>query len=92
MTAVAVVIAAHHLLVLGKERLGNVKVLHVVNLIPFLVSNRKRLKVRIVEQRYHAQHLLIIFVVAQGLAVSIEERNILTARKLTAELIDVYRL
>ena len=44
----------------------------------------------IVQQGDHLQHLLIVFVVAKSLAVSLQKRHIVGDGKFTAEFVDIY--
>ena len=53
-----------HLVALGKDSLCDIEVLDVVDLIPFLVADGQCLEFRIVEESYHAQHLLIVLIIA----------------------------
>ena len=88
-------VASHVLLQLlvafGKECVGNVEVLNVVNFVPLAVAHGQRLEFALVEEGDDAQHLLVVFVVAQRLAVSFEERHVFVACKVAAELVDVHR-
>ena len=45
-----------------------------------------------VQERYDAQHIFVVFVVAYSLGIGFEERHILRLRELPAELIDIDRL
>ena len=92
VAAIAIVEAVQHLVALGKDGLGNVEVLHVVNLVPFLLAYGQCLQSRVVDHGDDAQHLLVVFVVAHRLRVGIEEGHILLLRELLGELVDVHRL
>ena len=92
MSAVAVVEAVQHLVALGKDGRGNVKILHVVNLVPFLVANGQGLQVHAVDEGDDAQHLLVVFVQPHGLGIGIEEGHVFLTGELLAELVDVHRL
>ena len=50
-TAIASVVFAQHVLLVGKQGLGNVQILLVVNLVPLLLSYGQGLHVVIVQQR-----------------------------------------
>ena len=76
-------------MIVGKDGLGDVEVLLVVNLIPFLVADGQRLHVVAVEHGDDTQHVLVVLVVAHRLRVGIEEGHVLMLQELTAELIDV---
>ena len=89
MASVAHVVAVHQLVVGGEYRLGDVLVLYVVYLIPLAVSHGQSLHVGGVEERYDAQHLLVVFVLAQCLTVGIEKRHVLVGGERFAELVDV---
>ena len=92
MASIAIVKAVQHLVVLSKNGLGNVQILHVVNLVPFLVADGQSLQVNGVDEGNDTQHLFVVFVVAHSEAVGIKEGYILVLRELARELIDVYRL
>ena len=88
----AATVERERLIALREERLGVVQVLLVVDLVPLLGPDNQGFQVRFVQERDHLQNLLIIFIIAQGLAVSHKERDIFVAREFLAELIDIDRL
>ena len=75
-TAIPSVIFAQHVLLVGKQCLGNVQILLVINLVPFLLTNGQGFHVVIVEQRNDAQHVLVVLVVAHSLGVGIKEGHV----------------
>ena len=73
----------------GEDGFRNVKILHVVNLVPPLTRQPLGPDRGVVEHRDDAQHLLIVFVFSQCLDVSLQEGNVLVLRKLPAEPVDI---
>ena len=88
----AATVERERLIAFREERLGVVQVLLVVDLVPFLRTDYQGFQVRLVQERDDLQYLLIVFVIAQGLAVSHKERDIFVAREVLAELVDINRL
>ena len=76
----------------GEHTLGDVEVLNVVDLIPFLARERERLESSVAQQSDNPEHLLVVLVATQGGAVGVEERHILRSRELAAKLVDIHRL
>ena len=91
-SAVAAVVFADDVLLVGEEGLGDVQVLLVVDLVPLLLSDGQGLQVVAAEQREDAQHVLVVFVQSDGLRVGVEEGHVFLAEEVLAELIDVDRL
>ena len=92
MPTITIVETMKHLIAFGKDGLGNIQILHIIYLIPFFITYIQRLQVGVVKQGDDTQHLLIVFVVAQGMAVGIKERHVFLLSELLGELIDVDRL
>ena len=67
--------------VFREQGFRNVQVLYVVYLVPLLSVEHQSLELRIVQQGYDLQHLLVIFVIAQRLAVGLQERHIFATGK-----------
>ena len=70
---------------------GNVQILNVIDLVPFLPVQPFCLDVGRIQHGDHAEHLLVILVVAQSGAVRIQEGHIVGRGKILAEFVDVYR-
>ena len=79
---IASIVLAQHILLVSKQCLGNVEVLLVVNLVPFLIADRQRLHVVVVQQRDDAQHVLVVLVVTHRLSVGFEEGHVFLLREL----------
>ena len=90
--AIAPVVFSDHVLIVGKECLGDIQVLLVVDLIPPLVAYRQGFDVMAVQQRDDAEHVLVVLVIAHRLRIGIEEGHILVLQEFATELIDVHRL
>ena len=91
MPTIAIVIPLEHLVIFSENGFCNVQVLHIVYLVPLLITNVKCLEIGFVQERNHAQHLFVIFVIAQSLTISIKKRNVLCLRKHFAKLVNVHR-
>ena len=59
-TAIATIVFTDNILIVGKEGLGDVEILLVVDLIPFLVPDGQRLHVVTVQQGDDTQHVLVV--------------------------------
>ena len=73
----------------GEDGFRNVKILHVVDLVPPLTRQPLGPDRGVVEHRDDAQHLLVVFVFSQCLDVSLQEGNVLVLGKLPAEPVDI---
>ena len=91
-TAVAAVVFAQNVAFVGEDGFGDVEILLVVDLIPFHIADRKSFQIAAAEEGYYAEHVFVVFVVAQCLHVGVEKRNILVVEKFAREFIDVYGL
>ena len=89
---VATIVFAENVILAGKESLGYVEVLLVINLIPFLAVHGKSLKVAGVKKSEDAQHILVILIAAHHLGIGLKERHIFLLRELTREFIDINSL
>ena len=85
-------VLAQQFFFIRKQGFCNVQILHIVNLVPLLIRYGKGFEVGTVKGCQHTQHLFVIFVIAHGLAVCLQERHILVAGELTTELVYVARL
>ena len=85
-------VGAPQVLAFGKKRLGDIQILDVVDFVPVEVSDWQRLQLRAVEEGQYAQHLFVVFVLAYGVHIHLQERYVLRPQEIAAELIDVNRL
>ena len=77
------------MLILGKHCFSNVKILHIIYLVPFLCGDGQRLQVGAVESGEHTQHLLVVLIVAHSLTIGFEEGHVLGTGEFAAKLINV---
>ena len=66
---------------LTEHRLGDIKILYVIYLIPLLARKRQGMHQRLVKERNNAQDLLVVFVLAKCLCIRLQERDIVSPRK-----------
>ena len=93
ITPVAAVASLHQadleVRVLGKHGRGDIQILDVVDLVPELAVQALGPDLGVIQHGDDPQDLLIIFVVAQGLGVRLQEGDVVGLGKVAAELIDI---
>ena len=77
---------------IGEEALRNIQILNVIDLVPDLSAQPLGFDLLCLKQCNELDYGFIVFVVAHGLRIRLEEGNIRVCRKMLTEFIDVYSL
>ena len=77
---------------IGEEALRNIQILNVIDLVPDLSAQPLGFDLLCLKQCNELDYGFIVFVVAHGLRIRLEEGNIRFCRKMLTEFIDVYSL